>query len=211
MNKKRKMNNGAIDTVVFDLGGVLIDWNPEYLYRKIFSEEAEMRHFLSEVCTPHWNAEQDAGRPVEEATKLLVEQFPEYEAEIRAYYGRWTEMLGGALTDTVQILEQLHRQGSHRLLALTNWSHETFPYAYSNFTFLHLFEGILVSGEEQLKKPDPAIYRLLMERYDIEPARALFIDDNLENVESARKEGLQAVQFTSASQLTAELKSAGIF
>ncbi|MBX2926710.1 MAG: HAD family phosphatase [Saprospiraceae bacterium] len=205
------MNNGVIDTVVFDLGGVLIDWNPEYLYRKIFREEAEMRHFLSEVCTPHWNAEQDAGRLLEEATQLLVGQFPAYEVEIRAYYERWTEMLGGALTETVQILEQLHRQGSHRLLALTNWSHETFPYAYSNFRFLHLFEGILVSGEEKLKKPDPVIYRLLIERYGIEPARALFIDDNAENVESARNVGLQAVQFTSAGQLREELKSAGIF
>ncbi len=203
--------NGQIHTLIFDIGGVLVDWNPAYLYRKIFSDESELNYFLSEVCSPEWNAEQDAGRPVEEATELLVNQFPHYETEIRAYYQRWTEMIGGIISDTVHILESLHRQNNRRLLALTNWSHETFPYAWENYPFLHLFEGILVSGQEKMKKPDPRIFHLLIERYAItEPARALFIDDIADNVASARQTGLQAVQFTSPTRLREDLAWHGV-
>jgi len=200
-----------INTIVFDIGGVLIDWNPAYLYRKIFSDEAEMKYFLTEICSPEWNAEQDAGRTWGEATQILADQFPQYEPEIRAYFLRWTEMIGGVMTGTVQILESLHQQNSRRLLSLTNWSSETFPYALENFPFLHLFEGIHVSGHEKMKKPDPRIFQLLIDRYGIEePSRALFIDDNLDNVESARQLGLQAIRFSSPVQLKAELSVFGI-
>lgn len=204
-------HNDQIHTLIFDIGGVLIDWNPARLYRKIFEDEKERNYFLQEVCSPDWNAEQDAGRPWAEATEILVAQFPHYVQEIRAYSQRWTEMIGGTIPGTVHILKTLHRQNNRRLLALTNWSAETFPYALDNFPFLHLFEGILVSGQEKLKKPDPRIYRLLISRYGIEePDKALFIDDNADNVASARQVGLQAVQFTSPAQLEEDLGRNGI-
>lgn len=204
------MSDKQIETVVFDLGGVLIDWNPEYLFRKIFEDEAEMRHFLEKIATPDWNEQQDAGRPLAEATEWLVERHPEHEAAIRAYYGRWEEMLGGAIRKTVAILEEIHTRDEHRLYALTNWSAETFPIARERYAFLQRFEGILVSGEEKLKKPDTRIYRLLAERYGIEPERALFIDDSLRNVKGAREVGFQAIHFQSPEELEADLRERGI-
>ncbi len=205
-----RTQNGQIHTIIFDIGGVLVDWNPAYLYRKIFEDEAELNYFLREVCSPSWNAGQDAGRSWAEAIDALIAQHPGYELEIRAYYQRWTEMIGGIITGTVHILELLHRQNSRRLLALTNWSAETFPYALDNFPFLQLFEGILVSGQEKLKKPDLRIYQLLIDRYGVEPSGALFIDDIPENVESARAAGLHAVRFHSPEQLREDLARYGI-
>ncbi len=204
------MNRSSIDTVVFDLGGVLIDWNPRYLFRKIFDHTSEMEYFLREICSFDWNEQQDAGRPLSEATALLVERYPSYKMQIQAYYGRWEEMLGGAIEGTVAILETLFTQGSHRLYALTNWSHETFPVAQQQFRFLNLFEDILVSGEVKLKKPDPRIYQLLFDRFAIDPASSLFIDDSLRNVEAARTAGLNTIHFQSPQQLLHELKMIGI-
>lgn len=204
------MTHTTIDTIIFDLGGVLIDWNPEYLFRKIFDDEMEMRHFLREITTPEWNELQDAGRPLAEATEWLVARHPAYESPIRAYYGRWEEMLGGAVEATVAILEQLHRQRKHRLYALTNWSDETFPVARERFPFLRLFEGILVSGREKVKKPDPRIYQLILQRYSIEPARALFIDDSPRNVAGAETVGMRALHFESPGQLARQLQELGV-
>ena len=198
------------DTIIFDLGGVLVDWNPRYMYRQIFSDEAEMERFLAEVTTGHWNEQQDAGRTLAEATELLVAEHPHYESEIRAFYGRWTEMLNGAIEDTVAILDEIRSKGKHRVYALTNWSNETFPYALDNFHFMHWFEGILVSGDEKLIKPDPAIYELILSRYNIERSTALFIDDNLKNVHGALAVGLAAVQFESPGQLRAFLVEKGV-
>lgn len=194
------------DTIIFDLGGVLIDWNPAYVFKSVFDTEEEMQYFFNEICTHDWNIQQDAGRPLAEATEILVEQFPDYEPHIRAYYGRWEEMLGGAIHETVEILEELHRREEHQLLALTNWSHETFPTARTLYPFLNLFEGILVSGEEKLIKPDARIYQLIINRYNVNPSRALFIDDNLKNVEGAKKVGLEAIQFQSSAQLKSYLQ-----
>jgi len=199
-----------IDTIVFDLGGVLIDWNPEYVFREVFDDPAEMQHFLTEICSPEWNEQQDAGRTLAEATEILVAQFPDYEPQIRTYYGRWQDMLGGSIDDTVAILRQLHQQKTHRLYALTNWSHETFPIALELFDFLHLFEGILVSGEEKLLKPDARIYQLLMQRYNINGAQALFIDDNPKNVKGAQDTGLNAVRFESPQQLLKTLQELNV-
>lgn len=201
------MKRTTIDTIVFDLGGVLIDWNPRHLFRKIFDHTAEMEYFLREVCTSDWNEQQDAGRPLAEATAMLIERFPNYKLQIHAYYGRWEEMLGGAIEKTVTILEALHRQQSHRLYALTNWSHETFPIARQRFPFLDLFENILVSGEVKLKKPDPKIYQLLFDRFAIDPAKAIFIDDSLRNVDAAGAAGLHTIHFKSPQQLQYELEA----
>lgn len=199
-----------MDTIVFDLGGVLIDWNPAYLYRKIFSTEEQIKHFLTHICNGHWNEQQDAGRPLDEATQVLVEQFPEHAAAIQAYYGRWTEMLGGSINGTVRLLEKLHQDKKYRLYALTNWSQETFPHALERYDFLQLFDGILVSGEEKLIKPDPRIYQLLFERFGISPTTALFIDDNPVNVQASQQAGMDAIRFVSPDQLESELTSRGI-
>lgn len=202
--------NTQIDTIIFDLGAVLIDWNPEYLYRKIFDNEEDMHHFLQHICTQSWNAEQDAGRSWAEATDLLVNRHPEYEAEIRAFRDRWPEMLKGPIDGSVDILKELKERGTHRLLALTNWSAETWPVAWEQYDFLQIFEGILVSGKEKLKKPDPAIYQLLTDRYNLRPERSIFIDDSIANVESARDFGIHALHFTSPEALRAELEKAKI-
>jgi len=197
----------TIDTVIFDLGGVLIDWNPKYLYKKIFSDEEEMEYFLKEICTPHWNELQDGGRPIAEATDILLQQHPKYTEQIKAFYGRWTEMLGGPIDGTVEILKQLKAANTHRIYALTNWSAETFPIALERYDFLQLFEGILVSGTEHLKKPDPKIYELILKRYDIKGQHAVFIDDNLRNIKASIECGIHGIHFTSPEQLKVDLKT----
>src|SRR4051812_11728488 len=133
-----------IDTIIFDLGNVLIDWNPRYLYRKIFKTEEEVSWFLENICTSEWNDEQDAGRSFEDATKYLIDKHPDHELAIRAWYERWQETIGGSLHETVEILKHFKEQTNHRLYALTNWSAESFPWALSTFDFLHWFEGIVV-------------------------------------------------------------------
>ncbi len=194
-----------VETVVFDLGGVLIDWNPRYLYRKLIPKEEEMEHFLATVTTSAWNGQQDAGRTWEEATEQLIESYPDKAEWIRAYAERWPEMISGQIDGTVEILETLHQRGTHRLLALTNWSHETFPIALERFAWLTKFEGILVSGEEKLVKPDQRIYELLIERYKFDREKAIFIDDSPANVEGAQSVGLQALYFKNPSLLKEQL------
>ncbi len=200
----------TIKNIVFDLGGVLVDWNPRYLYRKVFDSEEKVTWFLENVCTNEWNGQQDAGRTLNEATEVLVEQKPEYANEIRAYYQRWTEMLNGPIEGTLKILEQLRSQNGHRLLALTNWSQETFPTALELFDFLHWFEGIVVSGDEKLIKPDPSIYKVLFKRSQVEPHESIFIDDSLVNVTASRALGMHALHFQDPEQLKRELKEFGV-
>lgn len=197
----------TIDTIIFDLGGVLIDWNPRYLYRKIFKTEEEITWFFENVCTLQWNDEQDAGRSFEEATNdLLSKHSPEWEEPIRAWYGRWQETITGPLHGTVEILKHFKENSNHRLYALTNWSAESFPWALDNFEFLHWFEGIVVSGVEKTRKPFPDFYQILFDRYAINPATALFIDDNIKNIIGAQAVGLNAIHFQSSDQLREELK-----
>lgn len=200
-----------IDTIIFDLGGVLVDWNPEYLYVDVFDGDKQKVHwFLNNICTPDWNVEQDAGRTLQEATEILVIQYPEYEAWIRMYYDRWEDMLGGTILESVALLNKLKQANTLRLYALTNWSAETFPIAVQRFDFLNHFEGILVSGEEKTRKPFPRIYEIMLERYQINPNKSVFIDDNLENIEAAKKFGIKGIHFKSSLQLGAELSSLGI-
>lgn len=195
-----------IDTIIFDLGGVLIDWNPRYLYRKIFQTEDEVTWFLENVCTSEWNDEQDGGRSFEEATALLVERHPEWREPIEAWYGRWQETIRGPVSGTVEILEEIRGRNHYRLYALTNWSAETFPWALDNFEFLHWFEGIVVSGIEKCKKPEREIFDILTSRYLFEPHHSLFIDDNEKNIRAATELGFHTVLFTSPEELRAELK-----
>jgi 2-haloacid dehalogenase len=199
-----------VNTIVFDLGGVLIDWNPEYLYNKIFPSDEERRWFLSTVCTLDWNEQQDEGRSLQAGTEHLVRQFPAHEASIRAYYGRWKEMLGGPIHETVEIFRQLKFHTDLKLYALTNWSAETFPVALELYEFLHWFDGRLVSGEEKVRKPFPEIYRLLIDRFGIEPQKAIYIDDNIRNVLPAREMGFIGIHFRTPALLREELKGLGV-
>lgn len=199
-----------INTIVFDLGAVLIDWNPEHLYRKIFNDEAEMRRFLTEICTPDWNEEQDAGRTLNEATELLVSQYPEHEENIRAFYGRWDEMLAGPIQGMVDIFRKLKDSGKYKIYALSNWSTETFGIAQERFEYLQWFDGLVISGEEKTRKPFPEFYQILFDRYNVRPEEALFIDDNYRNIEAARKLGMPSIHFKSPEQLVAELPEFGV-
>ena len=195
------------DTVVFDLGGVLMDWNPDYVYKTIFNDEKQMQAFYNEICTPDWNEEQDAGRSLSEATEMLVNKFPEQESNIRAYYGRWEEMLKGPIPGSLDIFRELKDSGRMRLYALTNWSAETFPVALQRYDFLHWFDGRLVSGEEKIRKPFPEIYELLLSRYNIDPVKAVYIDDRLSNLAEPNRLGMHAIHFHSPEQLRKELEA----
>ncbi len=200
-----------ISTLIFDLGGVLIDWNPEYVFKEVIPDEERRAYFFQNICTHDWNVEQDAGRPIAEATALLVEQFPDWEPEIRAYYGRWEEMLGGPIHETVDLLRELRDAGQHRLLALTNWSNETFPVALARYEFLQWFEGIVVSGDERTRKPFADIYQILLDRYAVNPAEAVFIDDSHKNVLGAEALHINGIHFQSAAQLRDTLQELAVF
>ncbi len=201
---------GGIDTVVFDLGGVLIDWNPRHLYRKVFAgDEPAMETFLAQVCNAAWNERQDQGRPWAEAIAEAVARHPQHEAHIRAYRTRWQEMLGGALDGTVRVLNELAEEGL-RLLALTNWSAETFHFAEERFAFLDRFDGVVVSGREGVMKPDPAIFHLLIRRYGVDPVRAVFVDDVQKNVDAAVAQGLRGIRFLDSAQLRRDLRRLGV-
>ena len=200
-----------IKNVIFDLGGVLIDWNPEYVYLDVFNGDREkMKWFFDEICTMDWNENQDAGYPLEKATEERVKLFPEYEEWIRIYYSRWEEMLGKQIDGTVTILKQLIDNPNYKVVALTNWSAETFPIALERFNFLHWFEGIVVSGTEKMRKPFNEIYELTLNRFKIEASQSLFIDDNDRNIEAAKKMGINTIRFNNPTQLKSELKSLNI-
>ncbi len=191
----------AINTLIFDLGGVLIDWNPEYVFRELIPDAERRQYFFENICTHEWNVEQDAGRPLAVATELLVEQHPDWEPEIRAYYDRWEDMLGGPIPDTVELLREIRDEGRLRLLALTNWSAETFPVALDRYDFLHWFEGIVVSGAEKTRKPFPEIYQTLLQRYEVKPELAAFTDDSLANMQGAEAVGIKGIHFQGADEL----------
>ncbi len=197
-----------INTIVFDLGGVLIDWDPEYVFLKEFRGDREkMNWFFENICTSEWNEQQDAGYSLEQATLERIALFPEHERLIRMYYGEWELMLGYELTGTVDILKKLHQSADYSIYALTNWSGETFPVALQKFHFLSWFEGIVVSGDEKLVKPDPAIYKLLLERYGLDATTCVFIDDRADNVQAAVDLGFKGIPFSNGQQLHKELQN----
>lgn len=199
-----------LSAVVFDLGGVLIDWNPRHLYRSLFDgDEAAMERFLAEVTTQAWNGEQDAGRPWREAVEVLVAEHPQYRDLIVAYRERWTEMLGGPIEGTVEVLADLRGAGV-RLAAVTNWSAETFPVARARYPFLGWFETIVVSGEEGIVKPDPEIFRLVLERTGLRAQETVFVDDSSANVVAAAALGFETVLFRDPGALREELERLGL-
>ena len=199
-----------IKNIIFDLGGVLIDWNPNYVFKEVFKDDEKLTWFYREICTMDWNENQDAGYPLKKATEERIALFPQYEDWIRMYYGRWGEMLGESIQGTVDLLKQCVDSPALKVVALTNWSAETFPIALKKFDFLQWFEGIVVSGEEMTRKPFPDIYQITLKRFDLKPEQSLFIDDNKRNIEAAKALGIRCIHFSSPQQLEKELKKLNV-
>ncbi len=206
----QKMASQSVDTIIFDLGGVLVDWNPAYLYEKIFPDPAVRSYFLNEICTPDWNAQQDGGRTIAEANEILSTRYPEHREAIHAYYERWEEMFRGPITGTLDIFNQLTANPVYKVYALTNWSAETWERGMQLFPFFRLFDGIVVSGHEKTMKPQPEIYHILLNRFALQPEQLVFFDDNEKNVLAAQKQGFNAFVFQSPQQLKKALQDYGI-
>ena len=204
------MANPGRNIVVFDLGGVLIDWDPRHLYRKLFAgDEVAMEHFLATVCSHEWHRHHDAGRSFAEGARLLKAEHPDKAELIDAFGNREGEMMAGPIAGCVEILEEL-RDHEVPLYALSNWPAESFPRARQRFDFLGWFRGILVSGDVKVIKPDPRIYEALLERFAIDPLSAIFIDDVEVNAAAARAFGMHAIHYTNPAALRAELVALGL-
>lgn len=203
------MNTRQPTTVVFDIGNVLLRWDPRHLYRRIFADETQMEWFLSHVCTPDWNLEQDRGRDWDEAVALLVKDHPTHESAIRAFHERWPETVSGTFEQNVDLLLRLRKAGVPNY-SITNFSGPKFILAQERFPFLAGFDGVVVSGDEKLLKPDHAIYRLLLDRYDLEAEDCVFIDDSKANVEAARGVGMHTIHYAGEQvDLAGELRRHG--
>lgn len=199
-----------IKNIIFDFGGVLMDWNPRYYFKTYFNDDEKMEYFLGNIAQTEWNEEQDRGRLLSEGTEIQVKKFPEWEKEIRAYYDNWEVMLKSDIPHNVEVLKKLANT-DYELFGLTNWSEETFPYALENYEFFKLFDGkIVVSGTEKLIKPDPKIWHVLLERYNLKAEESVFIDDNIKNIEMAKSLGFQTVHVNLATDLEIELKNLGV-
>lgn len=202
--------NSQIKNIIFDFGGVVMDWNPRYFFRDYFNDDEKMEFFLKNIAEDEWNAEQDRGRSLKDGTDIQVAKFPEWETEIRAYYENWTTMLKSDIPENVEVLRKLEHS-EYELFGLTNWSAETFPYALANYDFFNAFKGkIVVSGTEKLIKPDKKIWEVLLERYHLKPEESVFIDDNPKNIEVAKTLGFMTVHITEGTNLEEELRSLGI-
>jgi 2-haloacid dehalogenase len=208
MTSSPPSSHSAVDTVVFDLGGVLLEWDPRHLYRKIFADPSEMEWFLATVCTPAWNRAQDGGRPWSVAEAEAIARYPAYAQHIRAYRARWPEMLPVSVEGTVAILEALVARGVP-LYAITNFAADTFQIARATYPFLDRFRGIVVSGEIEILKPAPGIYHRLLDDHALDAEACLFIDDVAENVDGARAVGMAAIHFQSPRQLANDLAGFG--
>ena len=196
----------GINTIIFDLGGVLIDWNPRYVFNQDYFDTIEKRdYFLGNICTDSWNENQDAGYPIAKATEERIALFPGWEKAISDYYGRWPEMLHGPIGEAVDIFRELKQNPALKIYALTNWSAETFPVALERFDFLHWFDGRVVSGEEKTRKPFPEFYRILLQRYNVNPGQALLIDDNIRNIKAADAMGIKGLHFINPRQMKNDL------
>ena len=199
------MTEPVRNIVVFEIGGVLIDWDPRHLYRKLFpADEPAMEHFLANVCTHEWNRGQDAGRSFADGARLLKLQHPDKTELIDAYGARFDEMMPGPIAGTVEIVAELHQRDTP-LYVLSNFSAETFPAALERFDFLRWFRGLVISGEVGVIKPDPRIYKIMLARFAIDPHRTVYIDDVAANAEAARPFGIHGIHFTTPGALREEL------
>lgn len=197
-----------INTIIFDFGGVLVEWDPRHMYRHVFENIPEMEYFLTHICTEDWNLQQDGGRSLSEGTRILQDKFPEYATKIQLFYNRWEEMLKGDISENVILLKELKEK--YKLYGLTNWSAETFPIALKRFPFFEYFDGIVVSGQEKMIKPDEEIFKLIMSRYHLQSENSLFIDDNLKNINTANKMGFATIHVQEKTDLKKELSFMGL-
>lgn len=195
-----------IKNIIFDFGGVLLDWNPRYLYKSYFNNDEEMEHFLADICNGEWNIRQDAGRPFAEAVKELQAKFPEYAEAIQMYDDDWEKMLKCELPESIDLHKELKFMG-YGIYGLTNWSAEKIGYAFANYSFFSLFDGIVVSGVEKVVKPDRKIYEILLERYSLKPGECVFIDDNQDNVDMAKVLGINAIRFDNIGNVKEHLET----
>lgn len=199
-----------IKNIIFDFGGVLMDWNPRYFFKSYFNDDEKMEYFLGNIAQDEWNIEQDRGRLLSEGTEIQVKKFPEWEKEIRAYYDNWATMLKSDIPHNVEVLKKLGKT-DYQLFGLTNWSEETFPYALENYDFFKLFDGkIVVSGTEKLIKPDPKIWHILLERFNIKAEESVFIDDNFKNIKMAQSLGFHTIHVKPDTNLETELNNIGV-
>jgi len=199
--------NSKIETIIFDLGGVLVDWKPEYVYRKVFNnDEEKVQWFLNTVCTPEWNIEQDAGRTIEEGVNIKIKEFPQYEEWIRLFYNEWHNMFSGPIQENVELFKTLKASGQYKIYALTNWSAEKWDLALELFPFFKDFDNVIVSGQEKCRKPFPEIYNLILNRFNINPKSTIFIDDNFDNVQAAKTLDIQSIRYTPSVDLKLKLK-----
>ena len=199
-----------IKNIIFDFGGVVMDWNPRYFFKNYFKDDEKMEYFLKNIATDEWNIEQDRGRSLAKGTEIQVEKHPDWEKEIRAYYDNWTTMLKTDIPQNVEVLRKLEHS-NYELFGLTNWSAETFPFALQNYDFFKIFKGkIVVSGVEKLIKPDPKIWEVLLERYHLKTEESVFIDDNMKNIEVAKSLGFICIPIKKDTNLEKELKDLGV-
>ena len=198
-----------INNVIFDFGGVLLDWNPKYLYRKMLNSEEEVEHFLNNVCTSDWNYDLDKGITFEENTQKLIKLYPEKKDLIEAYWKRWGEMLGGEIVGSVDIMKEL-KEKNINIYGLTNMPTECYYYLKENYEFLNLFEDIVASGLEKVAKPDKKIYNILLDRNDLQANSCVFIDDVEKNVKGGEEVGIKGIHFTNPENLRKELIKLGL-
>ena len=194
-----------IRNIIFDFGAVLLDWSPEHLFKPYFNDDEKMRHFLTEVCPYSWNATVDAGKSTEDATAERVALFPEWEKEIRMYYGQWEKMMNGEIPGMRGVVESLKKKG-YGVYGLSNWSAETFvPFVRDKYPVLKLLDGYVVSGFEKVKKPDPRLYHILLDRYGLKADECLFIDDSPDNIAAGEALGIRGIVFSSPVELKKRL------
>lgn len=194
-----------IKNIIFDFGGVLLDWNPHYLYDPYFGDVEKAEWFLTNICTYPWNAQHDAGKPVAEGTTELVAQYPEWEKEIRMYYDEFEKMLSGQIADMEEYIKELKGRG-FRIYGLSNWSVETFAMIRPKYPILDLMEDMVISGKEKVMKPDAKIYQIALSRFGIKPEESVFIDDNVNNIIGCEAAGIHGVVFKDAGQLRSDLE-----
>lgn len=196
-----------IKNVVFDFGGVLFDWDPRYFYRSVFNNDEKMEFFLKNITTTTWNSQMDRGRTFEECMNELANEHPEYKEQIMLYRKGWDTMLKGEIENGIRLFNAVKKSGKYKIYGLTNWSAETFPVAFNRFKCLQEFEGIVVSGEEKMIKPEKGIYLTLLERYGLKPEETFFTDDNLANIEVAKSRGIHTIQFLNNEENLKEIAS----
>ena len=190
---------------LFDLGGVFFDWDPNHFYKNVFENIEEREFFLAEVCNDNWNVQQDAGRSIAEAELELIPKFPHYEKEIKMYYKNHRKMIRGVFEEAVDILKKL-KDKNYDCYVLSNWSAETFEGMTDDYPFLKLFDGLLISGEDKLIKPDHAIYQLARDRFNLNPEETVFIDDKLENIQAAQEMNFKTIHLTDPNIIKTEIK-----